>query len=209
MNLKAPDRDQVIALAGVFQACYLVDKIATTGSIRPEAMDAAMSSLLNQNPENCEAVFGSLGQLSDGLDTMEQLLAPGKRNKAQDILRYAIGVLHLQRKILKHSVMLATIGEGIEKANTQATHFAPGHDNVIDNLADLYSKTISSFRFRIQVSGQGGFLRQTSTANRVRCLLFAGIRAAILWHQTGGRRWHFIFYRKQLAAEVKKLRRAL
>lgn len=205
--ISPPNRDQVIALGGVFQACCLVDTLARTGNIGSDELHTAMSSLLNQNPDNCESVFGSLSKLSDGFETMEKLLASGRHKILPNTLRYVLGVLFLQRKVIKTKVVLNKIGAGIERANVQATHFSPSHENVVNNLADLYTNTISTFRFRIQVSGESGYLRQASIANRVRCLLFAGIRAGILWQQMGGRRWHFVFYRNQILEQVRLLRR--
>jgi high frequency lysogenization protein len=204
---KPPSRDQIIALAGLFQACALVDTLARTGHIQPEALNTALASLLEQNPASCEATFGSVARLSTGFDAMEKLLDSDQRSKAQDILRYALGLIYLQGKVLKNTAMLNKIGEGIARANNQAQHFSPDHDNVISSLADLYSNTISTYRFRIQVNGQGGFLQQANIAKRIRCLLFSGIRASILWHQMGGRRWHFVFYRKQMLEQIQQLRR--
>lgn len=204
---ESPSRDQVIALAGLFQSCALVDTLARTGQIRSEALHTSVTSLLEQNPDNCEATFGSVAKLTIGFDAMEKVLSSDKSRKNPDILRYALGLIYLQRKILKNSAMLDQIGNGIARSNNQAEHFSPDHENVISSLADLYSNTVSTFRFRIQVNGQGGYLQQTSIANRIRCLLFAGIRAGILWHQTGGRRWHFVLYRKQMLEQLDKLRR--
>ncbi|RLA40457.1 MAG: lysogenization regulator HflD [Gammaproteobacteria bacterium] len=207
--ISPPTRDQVIALAGVFQACQLVDTLAQTGNISAQALHTAMTSLLDQNPTNCEAVFGSVTNLSCGIDSMAKLLTLSKRSKVPEILRYVLGVLYLERKLSANAAMLDKVGAGVAQANNQAQHFSPVHENVINNLADLYSNTISTFRFRIQVSGQSGFLQQASIANRVRCMLFAGIRAGILWHQAGGRRWHFIFYRKRILKQLEQLRREL
>lgn len=50
--MAAPTRDQVIALAGVFQACQLVDTLARTGNVLPESLHTAMTSLLEQNPSS-------------------------------------------------------------------------------------------------------------------------------------------------------------
>lgn len=205
--IKPPSRDQVIALAGLFQACALVDILARTGQVEPEALSTAITSLLEQNPDNCEATFGSIAKLSAGFDAMEKLLSSDKKSKNQDLLRYVLGLIYLQGKILKNSAMLNKIGEGIARSANQAQHFSPDHDNVISSLADLYSNSISTYRFRIQVNGQSGFLQQDNVARRIRVLLFSGIRAAILWHQTGGRRWHFMFYRKQILKQIQQLRR--
>jgi high frequency lysogenization protein len=45
------------------------------------------------------------------------------------------------------------------------------------------------------VTGNPTYLQNTATADKVRALLLAGIRAAILWRQVGGQRWHLLFKR--------------
>jgi len=43
----------------------------------------------------------------------------------------------------------------------------------------------------------------------VRILLFAGVRAAFLWRQLGGRRWHMLFKRGTMAKGVQQLLQSL
>ena len=42
-------------------------------------------------------------------------------------------------------------------------------------------------------------------ANKVRAILLAGIRAAVLWTQCGGSRWQVLFKRSALLLETEKL----
>ena len=208
--ISLPTRDQAIALAGVFQACQLVDNLARTGSIPADQLSVEINSLLEQNPGSTEDVFSfgehnAANNLEIGIETIQQLFRDKYKNRRPDTLRYIIGVMHLQRKVGKDAAMLEQIGLGIERAKTQAEHFTLSHDNVIANIADVYQNTISTQRFRIQVSGQANHLQQTSVANRVRCLLFAAIRAAILWQQLGGRRWHFLVFRGHILKHLETL----
>lgn len=208
--MRLPTRDQAIALAGVFQACQLVDNLARTGNIPADQLNVQINSLLEQNPDSTEAVFSygeysAAANLELGIETIQQLFRDKYKNRHPDTLRYVIGVMHLQRKVSKDAAMLEKIGQGIARAKTQAEHFSLGHDNVIANIADVYQNTISTQRFRIQVSGQAGHLQQPSVANRVRCLLFAAIRAAILWQQLGGRRWHFFVFRRHILKHLETL----
>ncbi len=208
--IKTPTRDQAIALAGVFQACQLVDKLARTGSIPIQQLSIEVHSLMEQNPASTEAIFdygehNAASNLELGIDTIQQLFRDKHKNRYPDTLRYVIGVMHLQRKVGKNPTMLEQIGKGIERAKAQAEHFTLSHENVIANIADVYQNTVSTQRFRIQVSGEANHLQQTAVANRVRCLLFAAIRAAILWQQLGGRRWHFFVFRGHLLRHLEAL----
>ena len=209
--IRTPTRDQAIALAGVFQACQLVDNLARTGTIPLEQLSIEVNSLLEQNPASTEAIFSygehnAASNLTIGIETIQQLFRDKTKNRRPDTLRYVLGVMHLQRKVAKNPAMLEQIGQGIERAKAQSGHFSLSHENVIANIADVYQNTISTQRYRIQVSGQAGHLQQTSVANRVRCLLFAAIRSAILWHQLGGRRWHFLVFRSHMLKHLETLK---
>jgi high frequency lysogenization protein len=76
---------------------------------------------------------------------------------------------------------------------------------VIGNLADTYKQTLSTLSFRIKVAGNPQILQNSHNANKVRALLLAGIRAAILWRQVGGRRWHLLFNRKRYIKDAQGL----
>lgn len=207
MLFSPPTREQTLALAGVFQACSLVDELARLGTCDQQAFAVSIHSLFEQNPVSTEAVFGSAANLEQGFNAMEKVLGAGRGSQQPEFLRYVLGVLYLQKKVTGNKPILHKIGNGLENAAAQAEHFSETHPNVLSNLADLYQRTISTFNFRIQVSGTADTLRQPVVAEKIRCLLFAAVRAAILWQQVGGKRRHLIFNRNGLLEAVRALRR--
>ena len=88
------------------------------------------------------------------------------------------------------------IEEGIEQAERQVEHFSMTHENVIAALASIYSEQISPLSPRIMVEGSDGHLSNPTNAAKIRALLLAGIRAAILWRQCGGSRLQLLFKRR-------------
>jgi len=52
-------------------------------------------------------------------------------------------------------------------------------------------------------------LKNEHVANRIRALLLAGIRSAVLWYQLGGRRWRLVIYRKRIEETAGNIRRKL
>ncbi|MCG6968807.1 MAG: lysogenization regulator HflD, partial [Gammaproteobacteria bacterium] len=109
------------------------------------------------------------------------------------------------RKLLKEPELLKRITDGIEKARNQADHFSTTHDNVIASLADVYSETISTLRPRVMVNGEHNHLSNPDNANKIRALLLAAIRSAVLWDQCGGSRWQIMFNRKAFITEAEKI----
>jgi len=198
--------DITLALAGVFQAAALVEQLAKTGYIPSEPQLASVGSLLEQSPTSTLSVYGGdTKNLELGLKVMSDILHHHQNRDYPDTLRYVLGILHLQKKMMKRKDMLELIGTRLEQSARQAEHFGITHENVLSNIGSLYSDTISTFKFRIQVTGDFSYLQQTRVANQVRALLFAGIRSATLWRQVGGKRTHVIFGRKRLSSTADEI----
>lgn len=101
--------------------------------------------------------------------------------------------------------MLKVIADGLDVATHQIKHFGLTHSNVLARLADIYSQTISTLTPRIMVSGENNQLQNPENANKVRALLLAGVRSAVLWRQCGGRQWQLLFQRKTLMNSAREL----
>ncbi len=198
------ERDRVLALAGIFQAIHCVQQIARRGMADSGAVETSIYSLFETSPENVQAVFGGADRVSLGArQLIGQLTGDVKRNS--ELTRYAIQLLQLERKLSRNPAMLKRISEGIALARSRLEHFPMLHPNILAQLAELYSNTVSRLQPRIIVHGEPLHLQNPENVNRIRSLLLAGIRAAILWRQTGGSRWHLLFSRGRLLAEARAL----
>ncbi|MCW8890372.1 MAG: high frequency lysogenization protein HflD [Sedimenticola sp.] len=198
------NRERCIALAGVFQAAHLAAKIAEQGVTDTESMEASVQSLFKINANTVEDVFGGLRGIESGLRLIQQQLG---EKRADDIMvtQYVIALLHLEGKLGKNPAMQDHIRKGIELADQRRDHFHLLHANIIAQLADIYSTSISTLKPRIMVQGDPLHLQNPDNVNRIRALLLSGIRSAMLWRQCGGSRWQIIFNRKKLAEEARRL----
>ncbi len=206
--------DLSIALAGLFQATGLVEQLAKTGYVPTDSYKCSIESLLELNPADTLAVYGGdITNLHFGLtvlrDVLQQTSIGQQRQQHADALRYSLGILHLQKKLSGRKDMLGVIGSRLKQAAQQAEHFSTTHENVIANIGGLYTETISTFRFRIQVTGDYNYLQQQRIAHQVRALLLAGIRSATLWRQLGGNRWQLLMHRKKIAEAADNLLRSI
>lgn len=197
--------DRTIALGGVFQAAWLVDQVAKHGRLSPSEFETCLSSLFELSPPTTEAVYGSRFELKRGLQTLSEQLQGDDEKRNIYIMRYAINLLQLERKLNRQPAMLKQIADGLDGAAHQIKHFGLTHSNVVARLADIYSQTISTLSPRIMVSGENNHLQNPENANRVRALLLAGIRSAVLWRQSGGRQWQLLFQRKTLMNSARQL----
>ncbi len=192
---------QALALAGIFEATSQVERLATTGLKHKDSFQTLILSLFVQQPEHPEDVYQ--GSLESGLAALIQFLQKGKK-KGSFADRYVHGLLYLQKKLSKHPAMLETIGSRITQARHQLEHFGADHENLTANLASIYTDTLSTFSFRIQVMGEMTYLQQPRIANQIRCLLLAGIRSATLWRQMGGSRWQLLVHRAKLLESAER-----
>lgn len=187
-----------IALAGMFQAADLVKKIAKHGSFDQAPYEASIQSLLKLDADSILEVYGGLEGVKTGLQILSQQLIGKKRE--MDVIHYVFGMIFLEKKLVKQQQMMSTIRTGIEQilAQTQEDEHPMTHPEVIEHLASLYMQTLSTFEYRIKVTGEPRFLENPNNANKVRALLLAGIRSTVLWRQKGGRRWQFLWSRKKI-----------
>ena len=197
-------QSRTLALAGVFRAAALANILANEGTISEESLEISVKSIFETDPDDVVEVFGNTTNLSIGFETLLYQLGKDSKNRNIDIARYVVSMLFLERRLMKNPQMLETLSTGVDLATRQSEHFSTAHENVIANLADLYSRTISELGPRIMVNGEQHFLTSTAISNKIRTVLLAGIRSAVLWQQLGGRRWHIIFQRNKYIQESKK-----
>ena len=161
--------EQAIALAAVFQAATLVEQLARTGDIAGDASDPLIKSLFEQSPAHFNDVYGDPKlNLGIGLRQLQVVCKRDPRGLNPDVTRYALSLLHLERKLFKSPAMISQLGQGIDAASRQAQHFSPTHENTVAALAGLYKQTLSNLSFRIRVTGNPTYLQTNYTANRVR-----------------------------------------
>ncbi len=199
-------RDQTIALGGVFQACSLVKALASHGRPTDPALEATLHSLFKVDAESVADVYGGLSGVALGLRTLvEQLDYQPRTTRDLEVTRYVLALVYLERKLIKKTKLMDRLADGIKAASTQADFFSRTHVNVVARLADLYKNTVSTLSPRIMVRGEPEILSNSDNANLIRALLLSGMRAAILWRQCGGSRWHFLFSRRKIVGEAKAL----
>ena len=205
----SPTQEQLIALGAVFEAAFLVDKIAKSGQVSEAPLGCMLGSLLVRDPKNTLDVYGGDDlNLRDGYRALVSALERDPSTLQRDSLRYALALLGLERKLAKRDDMLQIMGSRLDQIQQQVQRFGLVHDNVIAACGGLYQDTLSTFSQRIQVQGDMRHLQQPSNAAKIRALLLTGIRAARLWRQLGGHRWQLVFSRRKLLNELRPLLRS-
>ncbi len=199
-----PDKlyQTTIALAGIVQAVSLVKELAQTGKLDEAAYEASIYSIFQTNPEDILSVYGGVQGVKYGLERLVTLFEP---TTTPIQTRYMLSLIHLQKKIWNNSKMVDTLSQRINQAKKQVSYFSLLHPTVIANLADIYLSTISTLKFRIIIWGSQRTLSAAENMEKIRALLLAGTRSAVLWRQMGGSRFQLIFSRAKIRAMATKI----
>ena len=197
-------KDKTLALAGVFQASELVRQAACHGTWSGYAATACLNSLFALEAASIEEIYGGRERVRLGTETLMAVLQGD--DQYADTLRYAIGLLQLQRRFNRSGKAQAEVGSTLEEIASADPNLAQHEreDWQAREIAQLYTRTISKLSPRIMVSGKPQYLQLERTTDWIRTLLLAGIRSATLWSQLGGGRFELMFRRKKILQDVQQ-----
>lgn len=194
-----------LALAGVCQSAQLVKNLARTGKIDQQAFEASLNSIVVTDPKETIDTYGGLNNLEIGLGVLESQLNNKAGKKDSEMTRYIADLLGLERKLTANANSLGDLAARIEHIKRQKMHSSLYESPMIANLASIYKDVISPLGSKIQVAGNPDILKQAGIQDKVRAVLLAGIRSAVLWRQLGGKRRSIIFQRNKILRVVQEL----
>ena len=196
--------DRVTALGGIFQAARLARDIARTGVCDAGAFEASRESLFEFEPDSVATVFGGRQGVRYGLRTLyTQLEKPQQRDL--EIALYVISLLNLADRLRAKPDSMKNLYDELSALARKRDQFELGDSVQHEQLARIYQDGISVLGPRIMVRGEPLHLQNPDNATRIRVALLAGIRAAVLWRQTGGKKWQLLLRRRAIAASARDL----
>ena len=193
---------QTLALASIFQTTALVHQLASTGKCDSHSNKASLNSIVSKSV-NVDEIFSSPEDLRVGFESLKTLLEKKPINM-QNIMLYSTALINLEKKLMKKPQLLTQISAEIDHLKKQ-DFFDVHHTNSIARLAELYKNTLGSLNPTIMVRGEQIYLTNRQTANHIRALLLAGIRAVSLWKSQGGKTWHLLLNKKKTLRYVNSL----
>ena len=198
-------KERTLALAGVFQATELVRQAAHHGTWSGYAASSCLHSLFQLESESTAEIYGGVAKMRLGVETMLAVLQGD--NEHADSLRYAVGLLQIEKKFRRSGKLQAEVGNRLADIATDGVELDQHEreDLQAHDISGLYSDTISKLSPRIVVNGNHQFLKNDRTVDWVRTLLMAGLRSATLWSQLGGGRFELMFGRKKIIQEAESL----
>lgn len=197
------DQGQTVAIAGLLQVIEQVKAIAWGNVTSNDVIETAIHTVLVLDAPDNISVYGNVSNIRRGLKLIEDELAIIADPEIQSI---TLNTLKLARQILKKPELYNKIRSGIETIKKQAEFFNETHSNVIHAMGELYQENISPLSPKIMVHGNPEILQNSDTIAKIRSLLFAAIRSAVLWYQNGGSRFNLVLKRNRYLAIARELR---
>ncbi|NOU49011.1 high frequency lysogenization protein HflD [Pseudoalteromonas sp. JBTF-M23] len=193
----------VMPLAAMCQITKLVQKTAKYGQFNERETESFLRSIVNLTPDKPEDVYSDPFALKSGYRILLSQLSP-QGDKDVEMVKYIGSLMQLERALMSNKSALDELAKRLKDVERQLQHFDITDSTIIAALADIYSEVISPLGQKIQVFGEPELLKQSATQQKIRALLLAGIRSAVLWRQLGGKRRQFFFGKKKIIAEVQK-----
>lgn len=200
-----PIENQTLALAGIFQSASLIEQLAYNGELNQAAYDCSLDSLFTFDAPTAIDVFGNLAGLSRGLKALTQYLGGENQNSGKNVAYYVLSMIKIASCLKRDQKMATLIQTGLQNIETQATDFEMSRASLVSKIDGLYQDTISTINPRIMIRGEQDYLGNSANAGRIRVLLLAGVRAAVLWHQLGGSKWKLMISRKKYVLSAKQI----
>ncbi|MAY56418.1 MAG: lysogenization regulator HflD [Gammaproteobacteria bacterium] len=203
-----------IALAVVTECALRVNQLAVDGTIPTDKLIACLNPVYKLEAGSVAELYPDISEFSQGIQALQESFDSAGLRKHANTVRYMLGMLVIQQHLNKQPEMQQLLGQRIgQLAAAESDDSQPAHEQALQAdcaaLARLYQDTISKLSYRIHVAGNPEHLRNPEVADRIRALLLAGIRSAVLWHQLGGRRWHLFVYKKRIHQCLAGVRRQL
>jgi len=189
--------DQTLALASMFQSAAMINQLAHGQRINQAAFDCSLDSLFTLNASSIEQIFGHGEGLMLGLKMLKAYFSGEEQKPDRLITYYVLSMIKLEGRLKKNESLVESIQSGFEQIEKHSDTYEMSQSGKVHKIDGLYQKTISQLKPRIIVQGDQSYLSNSDNTSRIRALLFAGIRAAVLWHQRGGSRLKLIFFRKK------------
>lgn len=197
--------NQTLALAGIFQSAALIEQLATKGELNQAAFDCSFDSLFTFDAPTAVDVFGNLSGLSRGLKVLTLYLGGESQAPDKNVTYYVLSMLKLSARLKRDQNLATMVQSKLQKTEKQSRDFELSRHSVISQIDGVYQSTISTIKPRVMVQGEQVYLSNSDNASKIRTLLLAGIRAAVLWHQLGGSKWKLIFSRKKYVLTANQL----
>lgn len=191
--------ERTLALAAVFQCSGIVRSLARSGQSDSSEEIILVQSISILDAINTPAIYGGIANLNTGLSYLARGILTTNSPEQLEIIRYVTQVLTLQRVLYADQSRFAEFALEVERLSSYS------EGDLSRACSDIYQSFLSPLRPQIIVQGEQEFLQQDKIPERIRTLLLAAIRAAVLWQQKGGSRFRLLWERTRMQNAARSM----
>ncbi len=218
-NAPTPRQVKLLALAAIFQAAGLAYAFASQGTAallgHQDAFDALLKMALSEETDVLKRL-GGVDELAFGLKTLENCLtvpfsvtpAPRERKlRFTEPMRYGFALLQIERKVFGKAALVSHLVQQQKLLSQRVAFFDQRyrHPSILAGMAATYLATAGTLNTRLKIKGQQTTLTDPANVDCIRACLFAGMQAAHIWRELGGRRYQLILSRKTMMEDLRAL----
>ncbi|GJL81886.1 MAG: hypothetical protein DHS20C01_15200 [marine bacterium B5-7] len=174
------------------------------GATDENLLSRMTSTTLILEAVTAESIYSEPRDISKGLEVLSSASLSRPDQSQIELLRMVNSTIQLQASLRDNETLTGQLGRRLEQLSRKSPP-KPYPDDVYFSLNDIYSEILSSLSPRIIVNGEPAHLQSALVVAKIRSALLAAVRNAYLWSESGGRRWHLLFFRKRYADNAKEI----
>ena len=194
--------EQTIALAGLYQSCRVVSKIAWSGEYDAQELTPLINCILKIDSVKTEDIYMNVPSLQTGLIYLKKQIVGDIFTRSSETRRYIASLKQLSDNLMADDKCIIRIQTLLKEMDSRSESMTI--DEKATELSNIYQKTLSNFEPRIIVNGENLYLTDQIHASRIRTALFAGVRSMILWQQLGGSKLKLFLLKVKFAKQIDK-----
>lgn len=194
--------DYVISLCAIFQCSYLIDQASISNFENISDIEMLIKSIYITKSLKTKDIYYDETKLIDGLTSLKKVLHGKNDASLLNIQKYVLSSIILQKKINKINNLKNLIRKKIDNYHNNSM-ISENLNYQIKYSEQIYKEYISLIKPRVIISGTKEYLEKNSSL--IRALLLSSIRAAFLWNELSGSKWHLILKRKEILNKCDRL----
>ena len=192
--------EQIIALAGLYQSCYVVSNIAWKGEYNEQDFLPLVNSILQIDSTVVKDIYIDIDNINSGFIYLKKQIIGDIFTRSSETRRYIESLKILSNHLMSDQKTITLMQNLLKELEENTSDLTT--DGKAEKLSEVYQKTLSKFEPRIIVNGENKYLTDPIQASRIRTALFAGVRATLLWEQLGGSKWKLFLFKSSFSKTI-------
>ena len=192
--------EQTIALAGLYQSCYVVSNVAWKGEYNEEDFLPLINSILQIDSTIVKDIYIDIDNIKSGFIYLKKQIIGDIFTRSSETRRYIESLKILSNHLMGDQKTVTLMQNLLKELKENTDNLTT--DEKAEKLSGVYQKTLSKFEPTIIVNGENKYLTDPIQASRIRTALFAGVRATLLWEQLGGSKWKLFLFKSSFSKTI-------